>query len=222
MTAPILHHVTSSRSFRILWLLNEMGIEPELRLYKITDGSLRQPGYLSQSPAGRVPALEIDGRTIYESGAITEYLCETRPEHGFGRAPGDPERVPYLEALHYAETQANLLGNLNLHWLYLRPVEARSPQLLKVETSRLVNTLRPLEALLGRQEHILASGFSGADTMLGYNLMAVPYYVRMEKFPNLSAYRDRMQARPAYQTARRTDGEQEFYTRDFYDPNELL
>ncbi|HQY43564.1 MAG TPA: glutathione S-transferase N-terminal domain-containing protein, partial [Paracoccaceae bacterium] len=115
-----LHHVALSRSFRILWLLEEMGLEAEIITYSVTDGSLRQPGYLEKSPAGRVPALEIDGRILFESGAITEYLCETRPEYGLGRPPGHDERVPYLEWLHYAETMANLIANLNLHWVFLR------------------------------------------------------------------------------------------------------
>jgi len=217
MKTPILHHVPAARGFRILWLLHEMGIKPDLKLYRISDGSLRDPDFLGVSPAGRVPALEIDGTTIYESGAITEYLCETRAEHGLGRAPGDPERIPFLEALHFAETQACILANLNLQWIFLRPVEARSPALLKIEAARLAATLKPLERLLGDREFILESGFSGADTMLGYNLMAAPYFVRFDKFPNLRAYWDRMQARPAFQAAKEQDGPQEFYTQDFYE-----
>ena len=113
----ILHHVPYSRSFRVLWLLCEMGIEHDIRTYSIVDGSLRDPDYLTRSPAGRVPALEIDGITIFESGAIVEYLCETRPEFGFGRAPGDPERAAFLTWMHYAETMAQPIANLNLQWV---------------------------------------------------------------------------------------------------------
>jgi len=214
---PRLHHVPFSRSFRILWLLCEMGIEPELSLYSITDGSLRDPDYLRRSPAGRVPALEIDGLTLFESGAITEYLCETRPEHGFGRAVGDPERPAFLEWLHYAETQAHLIANLNLQWVFLRDPAMRSPTLVKLDTRRLENTLRPLEARLAAQDHILAGGFSGADTMLGYNLLAAPHFVRLDGFPAIRAYLDRMGQRPGFQRARELDGVQRFYARDFYE-----
>ncbi|MEZ5734042.1 MAG: glutathione S-transferase [Paracoccaceae bacterium] len=212
-----LHHVPFSRSFRVLWLLHEMGLDCDIRKYSISDGSLRHPDFLAISPAGRVPALEIDGRVLFESGAITEYLCETRPEHGFGRPAGHPERVEWLEWLHYAETMAQLLANLNLQWVFLRDPATRSDTVVKIEAKRLANTLKPLEQLLRTQDHVLASGFSGVDTMLGYNLLAVPYYVRLEPFPAIRAYLGRIGRRPAFQAARRADGEELFYTQDFYE-----
>lgn len=212
-----LHHVPFSRSFRILWLLTEMGLEFDVAGYSITDGSLRKPDYLAKSPAGRVPALEIDGITLFESGAITEYLCETRPSHGFGRAPGHPERAAWLEWLHYAETMAHLIANLNLQWVFLRDPAMRSPTLLKMEARRLAMTLAPLEATLARQNHLMPSGFSGADTMLGYNLLAVPYFVRLDPFPSIRAYLDRIALRPAYVAARARDGVQQFYRQEFYE-----
>lgn len=212
-----LHHVPLSRSFRILWLLQEMGIEAEVVTHSITDGSLRQPDYLERSPAGRVPALEIDGRMLFESGAITEYLCETRPETGLGRMPGDTDRVPYLEWLHYAETMGQLIANLNLQWVFLRDPAMRSPTLLKMEARRLALTLRPVETTLARQGFFLPSGFSAADTMMGWNLLAAPRFVRMESFPAILAYMERIAGRPAWQRARALDGAQQFYAQDFYE-----
>lgn len=214
---PRLHHVSLSRSFRILWLLCEMGIVPDLVLYDITDGSLRSADHLARSPAGRVPALEIDGVTLFESGAITEYLCESRPEHGFGRVPGHPERATYLEWLHFAETQAHLIANLNLQCLFLRDPAMRSPTVLKLEVRRLELTLKAVDARLRARDHLLDGGFSGADTMLGYNLLAAPYYVRLEPFPAIRAYLDRLGQRPGYLKARALDGAQKFYRQEFYD-----
>lgn len=214
---PRLHHVPFSRSFRVLWLLCEMGIEPELALYSITDGSLRHPDYMGKSPAGRVPALEIDGITMFESGAITEYLCETRPEHGFGRSVGHPERPAFLEWLHFAETQAHLIANLNLQWVFLRDPSMRSPTLIKLDTKRFELTLRAVEARLAAQDHILAGGFCAADTMLVYNLLAARYYVRLDPFPAIRAYLDRMGGRPGFRRARELDGAQQFYKQDFYE-----
>lgn len=217
MTQAILHHVPGARSFRILWLLQEMGITPEVVLWRIQDGSMRSPDFLCKSPAGRIPALEIDGKVIYESGAITEYLCETRPEHGLGRAPGDAERIPYLESLHYAETIAHLIAGLNLQWIFLRRPEDRSDTVVKIEAKRLAATLAPIEETLAKQDHILASGFSAADTMMGFTLTAAGRYVRLNRFPNITAYNERMAARPAHISACALDGERNFPSKEFYE-----
>jgi glutathione S-transferase len=214
---PVLHHIPGARSFRVLWLLREMGITPEIKEWKIQDGSMRNPDFLAKSPAGRIPALEIDGEVIYESGAITEYLCETRPEHGLGRAPGDPERIPFLEAMHYAETIGHLIAGLNLQWIFLRNPEDRSDTVVKIEAKRLAATLAPIEALLAKQDHILASGFSAADTMYGFTLTGAGRYVRLDKFPNIQAYIARMEERPAHKAAKAMDGERNFPGKDFYE-----
>lgn len=209
-----LHHIAFSRSFRVLWLLSEMQITPDIVPYTIADGSLRSIQGLS--PGSRVPALEIDGTTLFESGAILEYLCETRPAFGFGRPPGHPERARYLEILHFAETMANQIEQLNLQHLFLRPPAKPSVPVLKINTGRLAATLRGLQDLLGDQDHILPAGFSAADAMMGFNLFAAPYFVDFRAFPALSAYADRLAARPAFQKARALDGRQEFYKKPFY------
>lgn len=201
---------------RIFWLLTEMGLDCEIAEHSITDGSLRRPDYLAKSPAGRVPALEIDGRTLFESGAITNISARPGPSM-VSAAPGHSERAEYLEWLHYAETMAHLIANLNLQWVFLRDPSMRSPTLLKMDARRLALTLAPLEATLARQDHPLASGFSGADTMLGYNLLAVPRFVRLDPYPAIGAYLARIAQRPAYIAARARDGKQQFYRQDFYE-----
>ncbi len=211
-----LHHVPFSRSFRVLWLMTEMGLEFEVEEYSIRDGSLRDPKMMSISPAGRVPGLEIDGITVFESGAIVEYLCETRPEAGMAPAPGEPERARYLQILHFSETMAALLEQLNLSQVFLRDPAQQSPVVTKLNTRRLEGTLRALDAMLGARAYLLDRGFSAADAMMGFNLFSAPYYVRFDDLPGLSAYRDRLAARPGYVAARARDGAQDFYTRDFY------
>ena len=212
-----LHHIPFSRSFRILWLLEEMGLTCELKQYSITDGSLRAANFKAISPVGRVPALEIDGTTIYESGAIVEYLTETRPNLGLGRLPGDPERVAYLEWLGFAETQASILASLNMQHLFMGDPTPAAPVVLKLEAARLAATLKAMDRTLADRDWLLSSGFSAADTMMGFNLFSAPYYVKMDGFPNVLAYVERIKARKAYQDARELDGPQEFYKKDFYD-----
>ena len=212
-----LHHIPFSRSFRILWLLEEMGLKADLRHYSITDGSLRAAEFKAISPVGRVPALEIDGITIFESNAIVEYLTETRTEHGLGRLAGDPERVSFLEWLGFAETQASILASLNMQHLFMGDPTPASPVVLKLEAARLGATLKAMNHALADRDWLLESGFSAADTMMGFNLFSAPYYVHMDRFPNVQAYVERIKARPAYKTARALDGTQEFYKKDFYE-----
>lgn len=212
-----LHHVPWGRSFRVLWLMHEMGIIPdEIIRYRIGDRAMREAGLLDVSPAGRIPALEIDGITIFESSAILQYLCETRPDHGFGRPPGHAERVRYLEAMGFAETQASLIEQLNLNHLFLRPPAKPSATVVKLNTLRLADTLRALEGMV-EGDHLLPSGFSAADAMLGFNLFAAPFYVRMDPFPRLRAYWERLRARPGFRAAATIEGAQQFYARDFYE-----
>ena len=211
-----LHHVPFSRSFRILWLLEEMGLTPEIVHHDIRKGDMQEAGYRALSPAGRAPALEIDGITVFESGAICQYLTETRPDAGLAPPPGHADRVAYLEALHFAETMASVIEQLNLNHIFLRDPAQASPVVIKLNTARLKGTLRGMEGMLRDDGYLLPSGFSAADCMMGFNLFAAPYYVHLDPFPKLRAYRDRLAARPAYQRARDRDGPQDFYTRDFY------
>lgn len=213
----ILHSIAGSRSFRVLWLLEEMGITPEVRTYAITDGSMQAPEYVAKSPASRVPALEVDGLTLFESGAIVEYLCETRPEAGLGRLPGDPERADFLVWLHYSETVAVAVQNLNLQQLFLPDPAMKSPTVIGIEVRRLAKSLKVLEARLAEQDHMLASGFSAVDVMFGFAIKAAFRYVHKEKFPALQAYVARMAERPAYQKAQAEEGENLFYSKDFYE-----
>lgn len=209
-----LHHVPASRSFRVLWLLEELGLTAEIRLWSLTDGSLRSDEFRALSPAGRVPALEIDGQVIFESTAILQVLTER--EGRLAPAPGSPERAALLQWLAFAETQANILQGLNIQHIFLRPAEARSPALIRLETRRLALTMQALERHLTGRDFVL-SEFSAADCALGFNLDAMFRFVRPDGFPALTAYRDRMRARPAYARALALDGDNSIYTRDFYE-----
>ncbi len=210
-----LHHCAQSRSFRTLWLLHEMGLDFEIRRHSFLGGALRSPDYLALSPAGRVPALEIDGRTLFESGAITEYLCETR-QSTLWRAPGADERADWLQWLHYAETIGQHLAILTQQHIVLREDWMRSPVLMKLEARRLQRALEVVgEATKGR-DWLLAGGFSAVDVNLGYGVLLAGRFVDLAQMPEVQAYQQRLRARPAFRAALAEDGEAEIYTKPFY------
>jgi glutathione S-transferase len=216
MSMPvILHHAPQSRSFRVLWFLHEAGIPHEVRALSFVDKSLRDPAFLKISPAGRVPAVEVDGRTMAESGAIIQYLAETRAP-ALGRPPGDPERAPYLEWMHHGETIAQHMAVLTFQHVVLRP-ETRSASYMRLETGRLKRVLAGVAGRLGPHDWLLASGFSAADVMLGATLEIARRFVRLEEMPALAEYRARLAARPAFAAARAVDGPAELYRQDFYE-----
>jgi len=214
-----LHHVQYGRSFRVLWLLEEIGLDRlgplEIVEHRIGTKEMAQSDLRRVSPAIRVPAIEMDGLEMSESGAIVEYLIETHAPD-LGRAVGDAERAAYLQWIHFAETQASLIENLNLQMVFLRPPAQPSPVVVKLLVARLRQTLVALETRLAGRTWLLPGGFSGADIMLGFNLFATPYFVDMAPFPEVLAYKARMEARPAYARCVDREGPQRFYAKSFY------
>ena len=110
-----------------------------------------------------------------------------------------------------------LIQNLNLQQVFLPDPAMRSPTVIGIEVKRLAIALKPLERLFGAQDYLLRRGFSAADTMMGFTLESARHYVRFDRFPALSAYKARIEARPAYQRALAAEGLQAFYDREFYE-----
>lgn len=213
-----LHHVQYGRSFRVLWLYEEIGAAAlgplELIEHRIGTREMRESDLARLSPAVRIPAIRMDGLEMAESGAIVQHLCETHaPE--LDRPLGHAERPAFLQWIHFAETQASLVENLNLQMVFLRPPAKPSAVVVKLTVARLRQTVAGMEARL-EAGYLLPSGFSGADVMMGFNLFAIPYFVDLAPFPKVRAYRDLIASRPAHQRACAREGVQRFYTQDFY------
>lgn len=214
MTELTLWHVPLSRSMRILWLLEEIGCDYELKLMDLADGSTRRPPYDAIHPVGRVPALRDGDSTIHESGAMTEWLCETRAPQ-LWRAPGTAGRLAWLDWLHFGETLGQHIANLTQQHIFLRD-EGRSPMLMRLEAARLSRALRLVETCVTGKEWLL-SGFSGVDCQVGYSVWIASRFVSFADRPALAAYRDRCAARPAFRRALPEPGAPVIYTRDFYE-----
>ncbi|SDH56930.1 glutathione S-transferase family protein [Alloyangia pacifica] len=209
-----LHHVPQSRSMRVLWLLEELGLPYEL-VTETFDRSLRRQDYLARSPAGRVPALEIGGETMFESGAILEYLCELYPEKGFGRARGDAERRDYLVWLHFAETMSHHCAALTQQHLMLREDSMRSPVIMQLEAARLGKCYEAIEARLAQSGEHLLQGFSAVDIAVGQAVYIGRHFRATEGLARLEAWYGRITAREAF--LRSLPGmDAMLYTQEFY------
>ncbi|NDV97872.1 glutathione S-transferase family protein [Salipiger sp. PrR002] len=209
-----LHHVPQSRSMRVLWLLEELGLPYELVTERF-DKSLRREAYLTRSPAGRVPALEIGGETMFESGAILEYLCELYPDSGLGRLCGDAERRDFLVWLHFAETMSHHGAALTQQHLMLREDAMRSPIIMQLEAARLGKCFEAIEARLAQSGDYLLQGFSAADIAVGQAVYIGRHFRSTEGLEHLQGWYERITAREAFQRSLPDEGER-LCRRDFY------
>lgn len=212
-----LHHCPQTRSMRTLWLLNELDVPFQVRMHAF-DRSLRDPEYLSVSPAGRVPALEIDGERMFETGAITQYLCERYSPDRMGRSVGSPDRMAWLVWVHFAETISQHTAALTQQHVALREDHMRSPIVMKLEAARVAKTYDALEARLStpveNRDYLLTSGFSAADISVGQAVYMSRYFVTLDNHPAVAEWYERITERESFGKSLPENGG--IYTQDFY------
>ena len=196
-----IYHAPNSRSVRIVWLFEELGLPYDLELFKLGDKAMRTPEYRAKHPMGRVPALDDGDVTIFESGAIVEYVLT---KHAGGRmkpAPDSPEFANYLQWFHYAEGMIMPPVNTIVVETMFLPPERRNEDNVNRAKKLLGNMLGAIELHLEGREW-LAGEFSGADIMCGHAcVVGGRLSGAIEDKPNVSAYVERIQARPAWQRA---------------------
>jgi len=196
-----LYHCPNSRSVRIVWLLEELGLDYDLEVFALGDKAMRTPEYLKIHPGGRVPALEDGDVTLYESGAIVEYLLA---RHGDGRMAPDvaaPEFPTYLQWLHYAEGMIMPQVNIIVVETRFLPPEKRNDTNVARATKLLARMLGAVDAHMDGRIW-LAGEFSGADIMTGHAcVVAGMLGADLSDKPNVRAYTERLMARPALQKA---------------------
>jgi glutathione S-transferase len=200
-----LYHAPNSRSVRIVWLLEELGLDYDIEVMKLGDAAFRTPEYRAKHPMGRVPLLEDGDVRIYESGAIVEYLL-ARYGNGRMRPAEDSQEFPhYLQWLHYAEGMIMPPVNTIMVETFFLPPERRNEENVKRATKLLGHMLNAIEQHMDGREW-LAGDFSGADIMCGHAcVVAGRLGGGLDDKPNVKAYAERIQARPAFQKAMATE-----------------
>jgi len=209
-----IHHLNNSRSQRVLWLLEELGVPYEIRHYERDPQTQFAPESLRQVHAlGKSPVVTEGAVTVAESGAIVEYLVEA---HGGGRfvpAPGTPERLRWRYWLHFAEGSAMppLLMKLVFDRIVASPMPffakpiARGIAAKVMESyvgPNLVRNLDFMESELTRSPWFAGNEFSAADIQMSFPIEASAKRAGLDASrPKLMAWLAAIHARPAYQRA---------------------
>ena len=196
-----LHHCVSARSFRPLWMLEELGLPYELKMHPFPP-RMHESGILEVNPLGTVP-LFVDGELrMSESAAICEYLASRHPGARMHVGLDEPDHGAYLNYLHFGEATLTFPQTLVLRYAYFEPPARRQPQVAEDYSRWFLARLRTLEPLLEREPFLCAGRCTAADISVGYALLLASHLGLHERFkPAVRSYWDRLQARDAYQRA---------------------
>lgn len=200
----VVHHLNESRSQRILWLLEELGVPYEIAFHqRNAETRLAPPELVAVHPLGKSPVIVDDGQVVHESGAIIDYIVR---RHGGGRMapkPGTNAHETYLQWLHYAEGSAML--PLMLAMYVMRLGEAGAPLQPRIE-SEIANHMSYIEGALAGRDYLLGAEPTGADVQMSFVPEVLKAFGKLGDYPNMTAWIDRIHARPAWAAALEKSG----------------
>lgn len=197
----VLHHCVSARSFRPLWLLEEIGEPYELLMHTFPPRTHSQ-GYLETNSLGTVPKMLDKEVKMTESVAICQYLAARHSEANLNVASTESSYADYLNFLHFGEATLTFPQTLVLRYSRFEPPERRQPQIVDDYTRWFLSRLRTLESRLVDKEFICADRFTAADISVGYALLLASHLGLDGHFkPAVASYWKRLQNRDAFQRA---------------------
>lgn len=194
-----LYHMRRSRSVRVRWLLEAIGLDYVVCTVNIRERADLRPSYLAGHPLGQVPAIEIDGQLQFESGAICHSLTDRHALPALAPIHDTPERWAYEQWFFYAVTTLEQPAFQYLQHAFLLPKTDRLIGVLAVAEKAYFRALQPLEAHLSQRDYLLGNTLSTADIMVGSVLMWLPK--KLADYPALNAYVSRLKGGEAYQRA---------------------
>ncbi|MEO1305873.1 MAG: glutathione S-transferase family protein [Pseudomonadota bacterium] len=196
-----LHFAPNSRAGRIVWLLEELDLPYELNKMAFHPKDLKSDAHRARHPLGRVPVLEDGDVTIWESGAIVEYVLERHKNGGLKPAVEDTTWPMYQQWFHYCEGMVMPPINTIVVHTMLPPEDRRDEVVLGQAQRLLSRALAPIDEALAGKDYLIGD-FSGADIMLGHAcFMSNRVGCVSDEMKNLKDYVERISARPHFQTA---------------------
>ena len=193
-----LHHCLSARSFRPLWMLEELGVPYELKVLPFPPRAKARE-FLDVNPLGTVPAV-FDGEVrMTESAAICQYLAARHSPGVMDVSADEADFGPYLNYLHFGEATLTFPQTLVLRYRHFESPDRLQPQVADDYAKWFLARLRTLEPVLSAHEYLCADRFTAADVSVGYALLLASHLGLSERFtPAIAAYWQRLQERPAY------------------------
>lgn len=197
-----IYHVPGTRSVRVIWLCEELGVRYEKIDVDFSPEFRTSAEWRALNPVGKIPVMRDGDMTIFESGAMVEYILD---KYGKGRlrpAPGTSESGIYMQWCWFAEaTFARPLGEMVNHRRVFAQDE-QVPAVVEEMADRARLCIAALDQALESQAYLCGRDFTAADIMTGYSLMLARRFDLMdEKYPNVLAYWHRLSARPAFEKA---------------------
>ena len=195
------HFVAGTRAGRIVWLLEELGLEYEVNSMPFSKEGLKSAEHRARHALGRVPVLEDGDVSIFESGAIIEYILARHKDGGLKPSVDAPEFPLYLQWFHYCEGMVMPPMNQIVVQTVLLPPDRRDETVLMQARKLLANSLVPVNDALAGKDYLIGN-FSAADCMLGHAcFMANRLGCVSDDLKNVQAYVAKIAARPAFKKA---------------------
>ena len=195
------HFVAGTRAGRVVWLLEELGLDYEVNIMPFTKEGLKSSGHRARHALGRVPVLEDGDISIFESGAIIDYVLERHKNGGLKPSSDAPEFPFYLQWYHYCEGMVMPPMNQIVVQTILLPPDRRDETVLNQAKNLLTKSLAPVNENLADKDYLIGD-FSGADIMLGHScFMANRLGCVNDEMINIKDYVARIADRSAFQKA---------------------
>lgn len=195
----ILHHLNKSRSKRIIWLLEELGVEYEIRAYqRDAKSSLSPPELRAVHALGKAPVLEDNGKSIIESGAITEYLIARYGQAQLAPAVDSDDYVDYLQWMHYAESSCILPLLMRM---YIKMDGCETNFLAGYVQQEVEDVINYFNDALEGKTYLVGEKLSGADIMMSFIVDILERSGELASYPNIERYGKTLATHDAFNIA---------------------